>query len=208
VVKNVEIIIRDQNCKMKELVIMDNEYDIILGVNYFEAMSGMIFKNGRKILKFFSEDNNDNKVTEALSDNIIEELSDDLDVNYVDNVDPNSIIDTEHLDEDDFDQDYWEFPEQDHNGQITEQFFREKSVKPDSILEPSKLKIFDNVIASLARHLIPKSEKDLTACTVGDPYKIVVDPNASPIYIKPYRYSIKEVELMKTEMKTEISTLL
>ena len=46
VVKNVEIIIRNQKCKMKELVIMDNEYDIILGVNYFEAMSaGIIFKN-------------------------------------------------------------------------------------------------------------------------------------------------------------------
>ena len=114
----------------------------------------------------------------------------------------NNIIDTEHLDEDNFDQDFLEFPEQDQNGRITEQFFREKSVKPDSILDPSQLKIFDNIIAGLARHLLPKFEKDLTACTVGDPYKIVVDPNASPIYIKPYRYSMKEIELMRTEIST------
>ena len=54
VVKNVVIDIRDHKCKMPELVIMDNDYDIILGINYFKAMSaGVIFKNNKTFLKFF-----------------------------------------------------------------------------------------------------------------------------------------------------------
>jgi hypothetical protein len=197
IVKNVEIDINNHKCKMKELVIMDNEYDIILGVNYFEAMNaGIIFRNNKKYLKFYKEydvHNSSESSLQILEDKDDEDDPDDFELNLLNNNNPDSIIDSEHLDEDDFDQDYWDFPEED-------QFFKEKAVKPDVVLEPHQLDIFYKIIAESAKKLIPKSESDLGVCSVGDPHKILVDPELTPIYLKPYKYSIKEQEQIKKEL--------
>ncbi len=83
---------------------MDNDYDIILGINYFKAMSaGVIFKNNKTFLKFFKNetdesDSNDDDETSEVND------PDDIELFLINDKDPNSIIDTEYLDENDFDQ--------------------------------------------------------------------------------------------------------
>jgi predicted aspartyl protease len=196
VVKNVVIDIRDHKCKISELVILDNDYDIILGINYFKAMSaGVIFKNNKTFLKFFKNetdesDSNDEDDKSKVND------PDDIELFLINDKDPNSIIDTEYLDENDFDQDYWEFPKK-------SEFFEEKAIKPDSNLEPEENEIFYRVIAPIARGLIPNNELDLTGCTTGEPHKILMDKSHPPIHIKQYRYS----EVEKAQIKKEVYLL-
>ena len=181
VVNKVTITIEKHACDMNELIVIDNDHDLILGINWFEATSAsLIFKNGRRFLKFDSD---------LIDLNLIESLDyDDIEEDFYDIF--NSEIAQEEID---FDHDYWNFESDKKTKYI------EKLIKPDSILEPEQHSVFEEKIAKPGRELIAKSVEDLSECSIGR-HKIVTD--SPPIHVKPYRYSEKDREIIRKEVNT------
>jgi predicted aspartyl protease/transposase InsO family protein len=167
IVKNVKLKICNNTCKL-DLVVMDNSYDIICGVNWFKKVAATIFftEEGKTMLKFATKwydvdmINEGMRVTGSVYEiNVGEKVVSDDEVEGV---------------EEPYDEDYWTFVPPD---------FR---FKPSAELNNEQMKAFMTEIVPLAMSLVARNMKDLCGCKLP---KVHIETTGEPVHILPYRRS-------------------
>ena len=175
----IEIEVKNRKCSVK-FYVLDNKYDVILGLNWFQAMSAGVFidKNGRKVLKFSSREY-------------------DLDLEgFIENTDDDSnleILNTE-LDDDEFLIDE-NWPSKGRADTMMEE--TEKKIEKVIFLNKNQkqqiLKLILNYIDNFA-----VSYEDLGDCKVG--FHIVETTCDKPINLPPYRVPERLRETLRAEI--------
>jgi hypothetical protein len=168
----VKVNTRDHICKMKMYVI-DNDYDFILGLNWFNAMSaGLIIREGRPILQFsaeslyLDEDDDENEETDLYED--LEEECLNIEVYE----EESELFDSE-----------WTFDE----------------VKLDIGTKIPKIyKKESEKLLNLFKKLGAQDLKSLGHCNEGT-HKIRLKDN-TPIFKRPYRVSQAEREIINKQV--------
>ena len=164
--------INGHSCYMK-FYVLDNKYDVILGVNWFQAVGAGVHmnKDGNNYLKFSSDTILLNDETTHMRNNEV-----GIDEIYI----------SEVLDELDIEE------ESDWTTDVT------MRMKPQVKLAKEELKDF-NLLASETQEMFATDLHDLGVCKYGE-HKIRTAAEA-PIFIPPYRKSEKERDEIKAEIK-------